>query len=86
VKQKRLGLVSAALGALVVISTPVSAATRCKVMDPTGTPLNARDESKKIIGKIENGRIVMVARDGKDDAGKAWAYVTTPSGQPIGWV
>ncbi|MGJ0509436.1 MAG: peptide-binding protein [Methylocystis sp.] len=88
-KQKMLlcfGLGLAALGAAVVVSAPAHAADRCKVTDPTGTPLNVRDKSKNIVGTIENGRIVMVQRYSEDSAGRPWAYVSTPGGEGVGWV
>jgi hypothetical protein len=63
-----------------------SAANRCKVTGPTGTPLNVRDHDKRIVGTLTNGMITQVLRDGSDDSGKPWAYVATPGGREIGWV
>jgi len=84
---KRSGLRNlAVLAAFVCLAAPAQAAGRCKVTDPTGTPLNVRDENKRIVGTLRNGGIVRVLRDGFDDAGKPWAYVATQGGRPIGWV
>lgn len=75
-----------ALGVIVAFSGSAEAAGRCMVTDPTGTPLNIRDQQKNIIGTIPNGRIVVVQRMGEDDAGKPWALVATPGGRRLGWV
>jgi hypothetical protein len=66
--------------------TPALAFERCRVTDPTGTPLNVRDLNLKIVGTLDNGMIVDIRRDGTDPHGKAWAYVAKPDGDPIGWV
>ncbi len=78
------GLTMAALA--VAWAAPALAGDRCKVTDPTGTPLNIRDQKKAIIGTIENGRLVYVQRYGQDSDGKPWAYVSTASGKRLGWV
>jgi len=80
------GLMVAAYAAGLAWGAPALAGDRCKVTDPTGTPLNIRDFHKNIIGAIENDRVVIVQRYGEDDAGKPWAYVTTPGGKRLGWV
>ena len=74
-----------ALSAALAASTAV-AADRCRVTDPTGTPLNVRDRDMTIVGKLETGRIVIVKRYGEDARGSPWALVETPNGDPIGWV
>lgn len=80
------GLTLAALAAAIAWAAPALAGDRCKVTDPTGTPLNIRDQSERIIGTIENGRLVFVQRYSEDDNGKPWAYVATPGGKRLGWV
>jgi hypothetical protein len=80
------GLTLAAFAAAIAWGAPALAGDRCKVTDPTGTPLNIRDQHKNIIGTIGNGHNVIVQRYGEDDAGKPWAYVTTPGGKRLGWV
>jgi len=42
---------------------PGLASQRCKVTDPTGTPLNVRRFDGKILGVLHNGEIVKVLRD-----------------------
>jgi hypothetical protein len=77
----------AALAALAALASPAFAASdRCKVTDPTGTPLNIRNIDKKIIGTIANGKIVFVTEYGEDDAGKPWVFVQNASGRKLGWV
>jgi hypothetical protein len=80
------GLTLAAFSAAIAWGAPALAGDRCQVTDPTGTPLNIRDQRKNIIGAIENGRTVIIQRYGEDDAGKPWAYVATPGGRRLGWV
>ena len=67
-------------------SAPASALERCRVTDPTGTPLNVRDAEMYITGTLDNGRIVMIRRNGHDRHGKPWALVESPEGEAIGWV
>ncbi len=59
---------------------------RCRVTDPTGTPLNVRNGDMRIVGTLDNGLIVIARRYGEDAQGKPWAFVETPDGHPIGWV
>ena len=85
-KMSHLRNASVVLLALLAMAPAMAASSRCKVTDPTGTPLNVRDIHKNIIGTLANGRIVHVLRDGFDDSGKPWAYVATPEGRELGWV
>ena len=74
------------LGAL---STAAEAqSTRCRVMDPTGTPLNIRDRPNgAVIGNVRNGTLVTRARSSEDERGRPWVYVVDrSSGEPLGWV
>lgn len=80
------GLAIAAIAALIAWAAPALAGDRCMAADPTGTPLNIRDQHKRVIGALANGRTVIVQRYGHDDAGKPWAYVATPGGKRLGWV
>lgn len=61
---------------------------RCRVMDPTGTPLNVRTSpSGRVIGNLPNDMLVKVIDRAIDRAGKSWVYVSKAlDGQPIGWV
>ena len=70
----------------ILVAAPASALERCRVTDPTGTPLNVRDAQTNITGTLDNGRIVLIARNGHDRHGKPWALVETPQGAEIGWV
>jgi len=62
------------------------ASQRCKVTDPTGTPLNIRDLQMNIIGTIDNGVVVYLVRTGQDPKGKSWALVANENGDELGWV
>jgi hypothetical protein len=66
----------------------VAAPDRCRVMDPTGTPLNVRSAPNgRIAGNLPNGLLVTVIDSSSDQNGKAWVYIAKYSnGQPIGWV
>jgi hypothetical protein len=80
----------ATLASAAVAATPLQhagrAGDRCKITDPTGTPLNIRTIDKKITGTIGNGQIVYVTDYSADDAGKPWAFIETASGRKLGWV
>jgi hypothetical protein len=78
--------IGAAIFALLLDGAVALTSDRCKVTDPTGTPLNVRDPNMNIIGTIQNGRTVQFLQDGSDRDGKPWAYVGAPGGRPIGWV
>jgi len=69
----------------VALATPVVAAERCMVTDPTGTPLNVRRFDGQVIGVLHNGEIVRILRMGADRNGKPWAYVAYETNGE-GWV
>ncbi len=76
--------------ALLLSANLASAASgdRCKVTDPTGTPLNLRAAPNgKIIGTLANGVLVSVT-EYKDDAnGKPWVEVADyKTKKVLGWV
>jgi hypothetical protein len=82
-------LVVAAM-ALLISSGFASAAEgdRCKVTDPTGTPLNVRESpTGKIVGTLANGALVAIV-EAKDAANcKPWVkIVDATTKRPIGWV
>lgn len=61
---------------------------RCKVTDPTGTPLNVRESPNgKITGTLANGSLVGIV-EYKDAAnGKPWVKIVDHKTKtPIGWV
>lgn len=85
-----LGL-SASLAAGLVLTAGQAAlaqSARCRVMDPTGTPLNIRDAPNGIvIGNVRNGLLVTRLRSGEDERGRPWAYIADrDTGEPLGWV
>lgn len=67
-----------------VKNTPASG-SKCKIADPTSTPLNLRDNEGKIIGSLTNGLIVSVIKNRQDNRGRPWALVSTQDGKK-GWV
>jgi hypothetical protein len=83
----RAGAMSAILLANLT-TLAVAAPDRCRVMDPTGTPLNVRTAPNgRIAGNLPNGLLVSVIDSSSDQNGKAWVYIAKYSnGQPIGWV
>ncbi|MGP0061736.1 MAG: peptide-binding protein [Beijerinckiaceae bacterium] len=66
----------------------VWAQERCRVMDPTGTPLNVRTEPNgPIVATLENGVLVTVLSRSTDARGKPWAFSGNYSdNRPLGWV
>jgi Bacterial SH3 domain len=64
------------------------AGNRCRVMDPTSTPLNVRTyPNGRIVGAVANGVLVTVLDRSADKAGKQWVYIAEySSGKSIGWV
>lgn len=64
------------------------AQSRCRVMDPTGTPLNIRQTpAGRIVGQLPNGMLVNRAETVRDERGRAWVFVhDRETGDPIGWV
>jgi len=61
---------------------------RCRVMDPTGTPLNVRaTPNGQIIGNLPNGLLVSIIDVATDNRGRPWALIARyDSGRRIGWV
>ncbi len=61
---------------------------RCRVMDPTGTPLNIRaTPGGEVVGQLPNGVIVNGAEQVRDDNGRTWLFLHNQrTGHPIGWV
>jgi hypothetical protein len=73
----------------VAAAAPADAAEDlCRVMDPTGAPLNVRvAPNGRIVATLNNGLLVAVV-DTRDDAnGRPWAFIVRASdGHPFGWV
>lgn len=86
---RKLLLAAAAILTGFGAAAPAAAAEDlCRVMDPTGTPLNARiAPNGRIVRTLNNGLLVAVV-DTRDDAnGRPWAFIVlTDDGKPLGWV
>jgi uncharacterized protein YraI len=84
---QRIILVIAGCVALLVTSE-APAQTRCRVMDPTGTPLNMRTgPNGTIVGTLPNGTLVTVTDHTVDAKGRPWVHVVDlDTGEPYGWV
>jgi hypothetical protein len=81
-------MIAAATLLLGVNLADAASGDRCKVTDPTGTPLKVRSAPNgKVIGTLGNGVLVSVI-EYKDDAnGKPWVDVADyKTKKPIGWV
>ena len=77
------------LGAILISSGGIAAAQeRCRVMDPTGTPLNVRaSPNGGVIGSLRNGVLVSIREITTDGRGRPWALIAQfESGRRIGWV
>lgn len=84
----RLGFLFGVLALAAAAAGDAAAQSRCKVTDPTGTPLNVRTAPNgDILGTIGNGRDVEVLETRADTRGRSWALVRQP-GSPaaMGWV
>jgi Bacterial SH3 domain len=81
-------VVGAAMALILGIGAAEAAGERCKVTDPTGTPLNVREgPGGKVTGTLANGTLVSILGYGEDANGKPWAYVKNhKTGKPIGWI
>jgi hypothetical protein len=62
--------------------------SQCRVMDPTGTPLNVRTSPDgRIVGNLPNDMLVTITDHAIDRTGKSWVYISKFSdGKPVGWV
>jgi hypothetical protein len=86
-KMRRFALALATILA-VASASPADAQSRCKVMDPTGTPLNLRAAPDgKIVATLPNGALVSVVQEATGANGKPWAYVARYEDDvALGWV
>jgi S1-C subfamily serine protease len=68
--------------------TEASAQDRCRVMDPTGTPLNVRTAPNgHMVGTLSNGTLVKILDRPSNVRGRTWVYVGRYEDRvPIGWV
>lgn len=82
-------LVIAAMALLISSGFALAAdGDRCKVTDPTGTPLNVRESPNgKIVGTLANGSLVAIVASQNAANGKAWVKIVDhTTKKPIGWV
>lgn len=79
---------AAALALLASASAVAAQDRRCRVMDPTGTPLNIRaTPGGPVVGNLPNGMLVNRAETVRDARGRAWVFLHDRyTGDPIGWV
>jgi hypothetical protein len=71
-------LLFSASGLLTIFTliSPVKAETVCKVTDPTGTPLNVRDEPNgQVVTTLKNGRDVYILEIYYDSKNHPWARI-----------
>jgi hypothetical protein len=67
---------------VLTLATPAQAAWTCRVIDPTGTPLNVRSEpnsNAKILRTLKNNMEVIIGEVSEDGR---WAQVLTVKGKP----
>lgn len=78
------------VGVLVIAGAQNAQAQRCKITDPTGTPLNVRSSPNgRIVGKVRNGVIVHIVNNSTDRNGRAWAKIEVERRNRfvvLGWV
>lgn len=83
--------------AAVLLSAHVSATAqdrgmeRCKVSDPTGSPLNVRSSpnGKRIVTKLKNGTKIYIEDYRADAQDREWVLVRLTGAKvykPLGWV
>lgn len=61
---------------LITAVLPANAEKVCKVTDPTGTPLNVRDEPNgRVINSLRNGREVYIEDTLYDNQGRPWVKI-----------
>lgn len=56
---------------------PAKAEKVCKVTDPTGTPLNVRNQPNgKVVNSLRNGREVYIIDETSDSQGRPWVKIS----------
>ena len=78
--------VLATLTGLAAAAPAIAAEDLCRVMAPTGTPLNVRvAPNGGIVGTLNNGLLVAVVETRNDADGRPWAFIVRASdGRPFG--
>ncbi len=78
------------VGVFAFVGVQEASAQRCKVTDPTGTPLNIRaSPNGRIVGKIRNGTVVYIEKYSSDNRGREWVRIGVYRGRNyviLGWV
>lgn len=68
--------ITAVFFSMALTTTVAHAETVCKVMDPTGSPLNIRQSPNgKVVNKLKNGREVYITNLSYDNKNRPWAYI-----------
>ena len=76
-----------ALISVMIFPKSALASDRCRVTDPTGTPLNLRDTPNgTVLGSIRNGLVVFIRDGASDEQGRPWVLISFPTGTTLGWV
>jgi hypothetical protein len=61
----------------ITVALPAKAESVCKVTDPTGTPLNVRDQPNgRVINSLRNGREVYIEETTVDSQGRPWVKIS----------
>ena len=72
-----IATIALSISALGLPTLPAKAETVCQVTDPTGTPLNVRNQPNgKIINTLKNGRNVYIEETTYDSQGRPWAKIS----------
>lgn len=70
------GTLALSIFAMIIGMNAAHAERVCKVTDPTGTPLNIRDQPNgKVINKLRNEREVYITETTYDDRSRPWVYL-----------
>ena len=87
-RRSSLAIALLSVAGALALSGAAHAQQRCRVTDPTGTPLNVRTAPYgRVVGTLPNGALVSVIDRSRDSAGKSWVYVADRrDGAPLGWV
>lgn len=77
----------ALLTSLTIVQMPAKAERVCQVTDPTGTPLNVRDQPNgEVINTLGNGTEVYIEESVYDSQGRSWVKVGSYyNGQYVVW-
>ena len=85
---RKINLQIIIVSALFASTTYAQEDLRCKVTDPTNTPLNVRKEpAGKILRTVKNGSLVVVRDYDSDHKGQPWVLIyDAKTNKRIGWV